>query len=94
MGSSDCPNKKNHCQNTNKHVGIEMVLAESSMLAGCSYLAKWWLGMKYIAKLGCLVIHTLSHNCLINVCDKNAAKLQYKEKHWNITYHGLLVLSC
>ena len=40
MGSSDCPNKKNHCQNTNKHV-IEIVdLAESSMLVGCSYLAK------------------------------------------------------
>ena len=40
MGSSDCPNKRKHCQNTNKHVCIEIVLAESSMLVGCSYLAE------------------------------------------------------
>ena len=41
MGSSDCPpNKKMHCQNTNKNVCMEMVLAESAMLVGCSYLAK------------------------------------------------------
>ena len=32
--------KKTHWQNTNKHVCIEIVLAESSMLVGCSYLAK------------------------------------------------------
>ena len=39
MGSSDCPNhEKTHCQNTNKHVCMEMVLAESSMLVGCSYI--------------------------------------------------------
>ena len=43
MGSSDCPdNWKTHCQNTNKHVCMEMVLAESSMLVRGSYLAKWY----------------------------------------------------
>ena len=41
-----------HCQNTDKHVCMEMVLAEFSMLVGCGYLAKRWLGMKTYSKTG------------------------------------------
>ena len=39
--SYDCPSKKMHCQNTNKIVWMAMILAESSMLVGCSYLANY-----------------------------------------------------